>query len=79
MNILQRILGAMVLELKDFAIADISAGGIGNYIAGMIVAGIIGYVCIKTMLVVVKKNKFTIFSIYCLIVGIASIVWYFVA
>ena len=73
------ILGAMVLELKDFTIADISAGGIGNYIAGMIVAGVIGYVCIKTMLVVVKKNKFTIFSIYCLVVGIASIVWYFVA
>lgn len=73
------ILGAMVLELKDFKIADISAGGIGNYIAGMIVAGVIGYVCIKTMLVVVKKNKFTIFSIYCLVVGIASIVWYFVA
>lgn len=73
------ILGAMVLELKDFTIANISAGEIGNYIAGMTVAGVIGYVCIKTMLVVVKKNKFTIFSIYCLVVGIASIVWYFVA
>lgn len=73
------ILGAMVLELKDFSTIDISGGLIWNYIAGMIVAGVVGYICIKTMLIVVKKNKFTIFSVYCLIVGIAAIVWYFKA
>jgi undecaprenyl-diphosphatase len=73
------IVGAMVLQLKDFTIADAADGLILNYIVGMLVAGIVGYICIKTMLVVVKKNKFTIFSIYCLIVGIAAIVWYFKA
>ncbi len=48
-------------------------GEIGNYVAGMLVAAVVGYVCIKTMLVVVRKKKFTIFAIYCLAVGILSI------
>lgn len=73
------ILGAMVLEAKDFTLADFAGGMIWNYIAGMIVAGVVGYICIKTMLVVVKKNKFTIFSVYCLIAGIISVVFYFLA
>ncbi len=73
------ILGAMVLELKDFSMSEFAGGMIWNYLAGMLVAGIVGYICIKTMLLVVKKNKFMIFSIYCLIVGIASVVFYFVA
>lgn len=71
------ILGAMVLQLKDFSMADLEGGMIWNYIAGMLVAGIVGYLCIKTMLVVVKKKKFIGFSIYCLLAGILSIVFYF--
>lgn len=73
------ILGAMVLEAKDFTLTDFAGGMIWNYIAGMIVAGVVGYICIKTMLMVVKKNKFTIFSVYCLIAGIISVVFYFLA
>lgn len=71
------ILGAMILQLKDFKAADFAGGLFWNYLAGMIVAGVVGYICIKTMLVIVKKNKFTIFSIYCLIAGIASVVCFF--
>ena len=71
------ILGAMVLELKDFSAEGLADGMMANYLAGMIVAGVVGYICIQTMLVVVKKNKFTVFSIYCLIAGLFSIIWYF--
>lgn len=71
------ILGAMILQLKDFTAADFAGGLFWNYLAGMIVAGVVGYICIKTMLVIVKKNKFTIFSVYCLIAGIASVVCFF--
>ena len=71
------ILGAMVLKVKDFSMVDLSDGMIWNYVAGMLVAGIVGYICIRTMLVVVKKNKFTIFSIYCLVAGIVSVICYF--
>lgn len=72
------ILGACILELPDLASAKLSGGEIFNYIVGMIVAGVVGFVCIKFMLRVVKNNKFKGFSIYCLCAGLISIVCYMV-
>ena len=71
------ILGALILDIKDVDFSVLTGRDIGNYVAGTIVAGVVGYICIKTMLVIVKNKKFTIFSIYCLIVGITSIGAYF--
>jgi len=71
------ILGAMVLELFEFSALDLSGGEIFGYIIGMLVAGAVGYICIKTMLVVVRKKKFKGFAIYCLLIGIVSIIGYF--
>ena len=72
-------LGAMILELKDLDVSLITGSDVLNYVIGTLVAAVVGYVCIKTMLVVVRKKKFTIFSIYCLLVGAASIGMYFYA
>lgn len=72
------ILGACILELLDLAGAKLSGGEIFNYIVGMIVAGVVGFVCIKFMLRIVKTNKFKGFSIYCLCAGLISIVCYMV-
>ena len=44
---------------------------------GMAVAAVVGYICIKTLLVNVRKKKFTVFAIYCLLVGALSIGGYF--
>lgn len=71
------ILGAVVLELKDAVGVEVTGSEIAYYIAGMLVAAVVGYVCIKTMLVVVRKKKFTGFAVYCLIVGALSIGGYF--
>lgn len=71
------ILGALVLELKDFSAVDITGIEIVYYIVGMAIAAIVGYICIKTMLVIVRKKKFTVFAIYCLIIGAVSIGGYF--
>ena len=71
------ILGAMVLELKDFADLSVSGMDITCYIVGMLIAAVIGYICIKTMLVIVRNRKFRIFAIYCLIVGLISIGGFF--
>ena len=68
------ILGAMFLELKDFSPMAFSAGEITSYVVGMIIACVVGYICIKTMLVVVRNKKFKIFGIYCLIIGVISII-----
>jgi undecaprenyl-diphosphatase len=68
------VLGAAVLELKDVGSLSIGAGEWFSYIVGMLVAAVVGYICIKAMLVVVRKKKFKGFSIYCAIVGIVAII-----
>lgn len=71
------ILGATLLELTEVSGADIAGGEIFRYVVGMIFAAVVGYISIKTMLVVVGKKKFTIFSIYCLLLGLIAIGGYY--
>lgn len=71
------ILGALVLQLKDIGEVKIASSEVGCYVAGMLVAAVVGYICIKTMLVVVKNKKFKYFAIYCLAIGALSIGGYF--
>lgn len=71
------ILGALVFEVADIAGTAVSGMEIGYYLVGMLIAAVVGYICIKTMLVVVRKKKFTGFAIYCLVVGVLAIVGYF--
>ncbi len=72
------ILGAAVLEVKDLSTVSTSGSQIACYIAGMVVAALVGYVCIKTMLAVVRKKKFKGFAYYCYIVGAIAIIGYFI-
>lgn len=71
------ILGALVLELKDIGGIGITSMEIIYYLIGMLVAAVVGYICIKTMLVIVRKKKFIGFAIYCLIIGAISMGGYF--
>ena len=71
------ILGALVLELTDLKGLQVTAPDVACYVVGMLVAAVVGYICIKTMLVIVRKKKFTGFAIYCFIVGVLSIAGYF--
>lgn len=71
------ILGAAVLEIKDVIAEPIEASQIGIYAVGMVFAGLVGYVCIKTMLVVVRNKKFKYFAWYCYVVGIVAVVGHF--
>ena len=72
------ILGAAVLELKDIGTEVISGGMVANCVTGAIVAGVVGYICIRTMLVVVRKKNFKGFSIYCFAAGILAIIAHFI-
>ena len=49
----------------------------GNYAAGMITAAVVGYIAIKTMILVVKKKKYIIFSIYCMAARLLAVCGYF--
>ncbi len=64
------VAGACVLEIKDAAGTKFEA----SYVVGMLVAAVVGYVAIKSMLVVVRKKKYIIFSVYCLVVGLIAVV-----
>lgn len=72
------ILGAAVLEIKDIGSEAISGGIVINGLIGAVVAGCVGYVCIKTMLSVVRNKKFTGFAVYCFVVGIIAIIANFI-
>lgn len=72
------VLGAAILEIKDIGKETITFSQVGIYLVGAIIAGLVGYVCIKTMLVVVRKKKFKGFAFYCFAVGIFAIVAHFV-
>lgn len=72
------ILGAAVLKIKDLAEQNITSAEVTNYIVGMAVAAVVGYVCIKTMLQVVRQKKYKVFAYYCFFMGAISIIGYFV-
>ena len=45
-----------------------------NYlVAALVVAGVVGFICIKMMLLVVREKKFTAFATYCFIIGAISV------
>lgn len=71
------ILGSLVFELKDVELAMVTSADMLNYIVGMVVAGGVGFICIKMMLLVVREKKFVGFAIYCFIIGAISIGTYF--
>lgn len=75
------ILGALLLEVLDFSettAVAISATEWLSYGVGTVVSGVVGYICIKTMLVIVRGKKFKYFAWYCFLVGIIAVVGHFI-
>jgi undecaprenyl-diphosphatase len=71
------VLGAAVLEIKDVIAEPVEAGQLGIYAVGMVCAAVVGYICIKTMLVVVRNKKFRYFAYYCFAIGVVAIAGHF--
>lgn len=71
------VLGAAVLKAKDFTTMSLDSVTIVNYFVGTLVSAIVGYICIKTMLVVVRGKKFKGFAYYCFLVGAIAVIWNF--
>ena len=72
------ILGAIVLELKDFSISSVGETEMIYYLIGTVISGVIGYICIKTMLVIVRGKKFKYFAYYCFIIGFIAVIGNFI-
>lgn len=75
------VLGAFILELPDAigAISDGTGMSLGVMLAGVAVAAVSGYAAIKIMIKAVTSKKLVYFSAYTWIVGIALIIYNFVA
>ena len=59
-------LGAAVLKLFDMDTADLAAK-VGPYLVGMLVSGIIWYICIRWLKNLIQKDQFHYFGYYCLV------------
>lgn len=68
------ILGSLIFELKDVDLAVIAPSDWLCYIIGMAVAAVVGFFCIRVMLVIVRRQKFLPFSIYCFAMGVVALV-----
>lgn len=53
------------------------SGELAGYAAGMVIAIIAGYICLKITILMVRSNKLKLCSIYCLAMGILSIYGHF--
>lgn len=72
------ILGAALLEILDFKNVTLAPGEMMNYLIGTIVSAVVGYMCIKWLLVLVQNRKFKYFAYYCYLAGILAIVGNFI-
>lgn len=72
------IIGAMILELKEFSRPSMTFQLGAAYTAGMAAAALSGFFCIRFMLTLIQKKKFKIFSAYCALAGIGALVCHFV-
>ncbi len=72
------VIGANILELRHITEVTASGGNIGFYVIGMVIAGVVGYFCIRLMMYVVRSNKFQYFAYYCAVIGIIAIAAYFI-
>lgn len=72
------VLGALVLELFDLGEETITAGDVGCYILGMVIAAVMGYFALRFLLNIVVNRYFKYFAYYCGLIGVVSVIVYFV-
>ena len=67
------ILGANILSLKDAIEAEIPWEEVPVYLAGVLVAAVVGYACIRLLKMIAEKGKFGFFA-YCWLAGVVTLV-----
>jgi len=78
--VLLPIIGAVILELKDYIDNPLITEGISgiSLSVGFVAAFLSGIVACTWMINIVKKGKLIYFAIYCTIIGIIAITTYFI-
>lgn len=75
---LPAVIGAMILQLKDLPIDILKEAISLPYIIGMLVSALVGYLCIKLLIKLIKNNKFYYFAYYCFGVGVIVVIINFI-
>jgi undecaprenyl-diphosphatase len=71
------IAGAVLLDLKDVVTGELIINtGKDALILGIIVSCVVGYFALTLLLKILKSGKFHYFAIYCLLMGIFTLVWF---
>ncbi len=68
------IIGACVFELPDMFSEGFSSSLMVPVLVGAVTAAVVGFFAIKLLQYLAKNKSFTIFAIYCLIIGATAIV-----
>ena len=64
------IVGANILELKDAVESGFNMAELPMYVVGVVVAAVVGYICIRLLKMIADKGKFGWFAYYCWAVGL---------
>lgn len=67
------VLGANILSLKDAFEAGVNWGDLPIYLAGVVVAAVSGYLCIRILKYIARKGRFGAFAYYCWAVGLLAL------
>jgi undecaprenyl-diphosphatase len=67
------VLGANVLKVREIY-GNLISGDTVVFLAGAIAAAITGFLVIKSLFEILKRNLLFIFGIYCMLVGAAAII-----
>ncbi|MBQ0001637.1 MAG: undecaprenyl-diphosphate phosphatase [Clostridiales bacterium] len=67
-------LGSFLFELGEFSSRSMTGSIFGTCFLGMIAAFVTGYLCIRFMMIILKKIPLWIFSVYCFVMGIIVLV-----
>ncbi len=70
------IIGALIVEVGDAGAVEVSVSQVMIYVVGMLIAAVVGYICIRLMRFIVTHKMFKYFAIYCAAIGIVSIAGY---
>ena len=71
--VLPVLAGAMLLEVIEIMEQGIESAAVFNLIAGFLASFISGYIALKYLIILLKREKFHYFAFYCWAVGIAGL------
>ncbi len=69
------ILGANLLALADACKAGVAWTEVPVYLAGVLVAALVGYACIRLLRYIADRGRFGVFAYYCWAVGILVLIF----